>query len=282
MPAIEDILEEANQLRPVSDAGSKVMVLLDDPECGMSDLSDIIQHEPALTANVLKLANSAFFGLPGKIYDAKQAIIYLGMRQVIDLVLLVTCSKSFEGAHEGYGLERGELWKSAVSAAIIAQDLSKIKGLKETGLIFTAALMRDIGKVVLNQYVKSAMIQVLDRVKDKHVTFREAERQVLGFDHTQVGAMVAKSWNFPTSLQCILIYYHCPLEAKGCYLNASVVYLADALCRRMEICTGVDDPFYPEDGRVARSLGIDESAMQAVIEEFGEKLERINELFRVE
>ncbi len=282
MPTIEDILEEVNQLRPVSDAGEKVMALLGDPECGMSDLANIIQHEPALTANVLKLANSAFFGLPGKIYEAKQAVIYLGMRQVIDLVLLATCAKSFEGAHEGYGLDKGELWKSAVSAAIIANDLSKIKGLKETGLIFTGALMRDIGKVILNQYLRSAMIQVLDRVKDKNVTFREAERQVLGFDHTQVGAMVAKSWNFPKPLQCILIYYHRPLEAKGCYLNASVVYLADALCRRMEIGKGIDDPFYPEDGRVARSLGIDESTMQAVVDEFAEKLERVNELFQLE
>jgi HD-like signal output (HDOD) protein len=87
MPAIESILQAIDQLKPVTDIAGKVMALLDDPDCGLSDLSDIIRHEPALTANILKLANSAYFGLPGKLSDVKQAIVYLGMTQVVDLVL---------------------------------------------------------------------------------------------------------------------------------------------------------------------------------------------------
>ncbi|MBC2713100.1 MAG: HDOD domain-containing protein [Desulfosarcina sp.] len=279
MPSIDTIIKEIDQLKPVSDVAGKVMALLDDPDCGMSDLSDIIRHEPALTANVLKLANSAYFGLPGKIDDAKQAIVYLGMTRVVDLVLLVSCSESFNGAHDGYGLNTGELWKSAVSAAIIANDLAEIKGLKQSGLSFTGALLRDIGKVVLTQYVKSAKEQILNRVKTQAITFMAAERQVLGFDHAQVGAMVAKNWHFPPPLQCIIRYYHMPLEAKGCFLEASIVHLADAISRKMEIGLGADDPFYPEDERVARSLGLNESEIQGVIDDFGRKMERVNALF---
>ena len=279
MPTIESIIEAVDHLKPVSDVAGKVMALLDDPDCGMADLSDIIRYEPALTANVLKLANSAYFGLPGKINDPKQAIVYLGMTQVVDLVLLISCSESFNGSHDGYGLNTGELWKGAVSAAIIANDLAEIKGLKQKSLFFTGALLRDIGKVVLNQHVKSATEQILNRVKTQRITFKEAERQVLGFDHTQVGAMVAKNWHFPPPLQCIISYYHTPLEAKGCFLEASIVHLADAMCRKMEIGMGVDDPSYPEDGRVARSLGLNESAIQGVIDGFDNKMERVNALF---
>ena len=151
MPTIASIIEEISHLKPVSDVAGKVLELLDDPECGMSDLSDIICHEPALTANLLKLANSAYFGLPGKMDDAKQAIVYLGMVQVVDLVLLASCSESFNSAQDGYGLNNGELWKSAVSAAIITNDLAKIKGLKQNGLLFSGALLRDIGKLVSNR-----------------------------------------------------------------------------------------------------------------------------------
>ena len=281
MPSIESIIKEVDQLKPVSDVAGKVMALLEDPDCGMSDLSDIILLEPALTANVLKLANSAYFGLPGKISDAKQAIIYLGMTQVVDLVLLTSCSESFNGSHDGYGLNTGELWMGAVSAAIMANDLAEIKGLKQASLLFTGALLRDIGKVVLNQHVKSEIEQIMNRVKIQKISFAEAERQVLGFDHTQVGAMVAKNWHFPIPLQCTIRYYHTPLEAKGCFLEASIVHLADAMCRKMEIGLGVDDPNYPEDERVARSLGLDESEIQGVIDGFGRKMDRVNALFTV-
>jgi HD-like signal output (HDOD) protein len=282
MPTVESIIEATDHLKPISDVAGKVLVLLDDPDCGVSDLSDIIRHEPALTANLLKLANSAYFGLPGKLNDAKQAIVYLGMSQVVDLVLLVSCSNSFSGSHEGYGLKAGELWKSAVSGAIIANDLAQLKGLKQGSLIFTGSLLRDIGKVVLDQFINPAISKIMDRVTDQSITFAEAERQVLGFDHVQVGAMVAKNWNFPDALQCVIRYYHSPLEAKGCFLEASVVHLADALCRKLEIGPGVDDRSYPEDERVVRSLGLDASRIQGVIDNFGIKMERINALFNIE
>jgi HD-like signal output (HDOD) protein len=282
MPTVESIIEATDHLKPISDVAGKVLALLDDPDCGVSDLSDIIRHEPALTANLLKLANSAYFGLPGKIIDAKQAIVYLGMSQVVDLVLLVSCSNSFSGSHEGYGLKAGELWKSAVSGAIIANDLAQLKGLKQGSLIFTGALLRDIGKVVLDQFINPAISKIMDRVTDQSITFAQAERQVLGFDHVQVGAMVAKNWNFPDALQCVIRYYHSPLEAKGCFLEASVVHLADALCRKLEIGLGVDDQSYPEDERVVRSLGLDDSKIQGVIDNFGLKMERINALFNIE
>ena len=282
MSTVESIIEAIDHLKPVSDVAGKVMALLDAPDCGMSDLADIIRHEPALTANVLKLANSAYFGLPGKMNDANQAIIYLGMTQVVDLVLLVSCSESFGGAHGGYGLNTGELWRSAVSAAVLANDLAEIKGLKPTSICFTGALLRDIGKVVLDQHVKSAIEPIMKRVKTQAITFTEAERQVLGFDHSQVGAMVAQNWHFPISLQCIIEYCHRPLEANGCFLEASIVHIADSICRKMRIGLGVDDPSYPEDDRIARSVGLHTSQIQGAIDGFSGKMDRINALFAID
>ncbi|BBO88390.1 HDOD domain-containing protein [Desulfosarcina ovata] len=279
MTTIPSIIEELDQLRPVSDVAGKVLSLLDDSGCGMSDLADIIRHEPALTANLLKLANSAYFGLPGKIGDAKQAIVYLGMTQVVDLILLVSCADTFKGSHSGYGLDRGALWESAICAAILANALSEKKGFKSTGLTFTGALLRDIGKVVIDQHVKSAMPQIMERVETQHISFMAAERQVLGVDHAQVGAMVAKRWHFPPLLQCIIRYYHTPLQADGCFTEASIVHLADAICRKMKISPGVDDSSYEEDERIAHSLGLNETVINGVIGEFSEKMEHVRTLF---
>ena len=279
MLTIESLAEEIDHLAPVSNVAVKVMALLDDPDCGMSDLSDIIRHEPALTANVLKLANSSYFGLPSKIDDAKQAIVYLGMSQVVELVLLAACAKSFAVVCDGYGLGAGELWQSAVSAAIVANDLAQIKGLKHTSPVFTGALLRDIGKVVLHQYVNNAIEPILERVKSQGLTFRQAERQVLGFDHNQVGAMIVRHWHFPPALPCIIGSYHTPFEAEGCFLEASIVYLADAVCRKLGIGLGVDGASYSEDERVARSLALDDHAIRKVTDGFGEKWEHVQALF---
>jgi HD-like signal output (HDOD) protein len=279
MTTIHSILDEIERLKPISDIAGKVLALVDDPDCGMSDLADIIHHEPALTANLLKLANSAYFGLPGKIADAKQAIVYLGMNQVIDLVLLVSCSQTLSGAQAGYGLARGELWKGAVSGAILAGDMAEKKGLKHTGLAFTGGLLRDIGKVVIDQYVKSASEQIADRIKSQNISFFAAERQVLGVDHAQVGAMLAEKWLLPSPLTCIIRYCHAPLEADGCFVEVAVVYLADCICRRLGIARGIDDDTYPEDERIAKSLGLSEAAINDVIDRFNAKLARVDALF---
>lgn len=279
MTTIASIIEEIDQLKPISDIAGKVLALIDDPDCGVSALSDIICHEPALTANLLKLANSAYFGLPGKIEDAKQAIVYLGMNQVVDLVLLASCANTLDGVCEGYGLARGELWKGAVSGAILAADVAEKKGLKHTGLAFTGGLLRDIGKVVIDQFVKSAFVQIAERMKQQHISFIVAERQVLGVDHAQVGAMLAERWLLPPALTCIIRYCHTPFDADGCVVEAAVVNLADSICRRMEIATGVDDDSYIEDERIPRSLGLTESAIADVTAAFSAKLTRVSALF---
>jgi HD-like signal output (HDOD) protein len=280
-PTIDCIIETIDLLKPVSDVAAKVMALLNDPDCGMSDLAEIIRYEPALTANVLKLANSAYFGLPGKISDAKQAIVYLGMTQVVDLVLLVTCSNRFSGSHHGYGLSKGDLWRSAVAGGVMAGDLAKIKGMKQGSLLFTSGLLRDIGKVVMDQHVQTAMDQIQDRIATQAVTFIEAERLVLGFDHSEVGAMVAQKWQFPPMLQQVIRHHHTPLQSNGCFLEASVVHLADLLCRKMGISRGFDDPTYPEDERVLQSLALNESVIQQVMDGFSAKMSRLEALFAV-
>ncbi len=279
MIQVESLIKEIDHLKPVSSVASKVMALLDDPDSGMSDLVEIIQYEPAITSNVLKLANSAYFGLPGKIKDAKQAIIYLGMAQVIELVLMVCCSGTFNGSHDGYEAAGGDLWKNAVSGAILSNNLSEIQGKGNISVAFTGALLRDIGKIIMDPYVLTDKEKLLDYVHTQGGTFLSAERRVLGFDHAQIGAMIAKKWNFPSELQCVIRFYHTPFEAKACNVEALIVNLADTICRKMEIGCGMDDPFLPEEENVIDSLGLSEGQIENVIDGFSSKMEQVDAIF---
>jgi HD-like signal output (HDOD) protein len=278
-PSIETIVEQIRQLKPVSDCTSKVFALLDDPESGMGDLAKIIGHEPALTGNVLKLANSAYFGLPGKIGDTQQAVIYLGMAQVIDMVLLTSCAESFAGGHAGYGLESGELWKSAVSGAILAEDLGTRSGCGQRSLIFTGALLRDVGKIVLSQYVRTAISQIQMLVDRQAFSFPAAEKAVLGVDHAEVGAMIAGKWNFPTSLQIIISNHHTPQFATACAIETAIVHMADSLARTLGVGAGVEDEGDGQERQIARSLGLNDAAIQEVIDGVGRKLTHLQSLF---
>ena len=275
---IAAIVQKIEQFEPIADVAGKIMAVMNDPACGTSDLADIIHCEPSLTANVLKLANSAYFGLPGKLADTRQAIIFLGMTQVVDLVLVAACAAHYGSAHNGYGLARGELWRSAVTGAVLAGDLAQVKGIAP-GVVFSGALMRDIGKIVLTPYVQARRDQLLEQVEHVGIPFLEAERRLLGVDHAQVGALVAKKWHFPDSLQSILGNHHHPCLATRCPVEASIVHVADALCRQLDIGVGIDDPSYLPDEQAARLLGLSETVLQEVIEGLWRKMSRVETLF---
>ena len=152
MSDIEPIIKEIDKLRPVPKVANKVMSIARDPQSSMSQLSEVITYDQALTANLLRMCNSAYFGLPSKIDSVHQAIVYLGMDQLIDLVLMSSGVENLKGKQEGYDLDEGELWRYSVSSALLARELAEKKGSENNHLIFTAALLKDIGKVVLNQY----------------------------------------------------------------------------------------------------------------------------------
>jgi HD-like signal output (HDOD) protein len=275
---IASIIQKIEHFKPVVDVAGKIMAVRDDPACGTSDLAEIIRCEPSLTANVLKLANSAYFGLPGKLADTRQAIIFLGMTQVVDLVLVAACAGHYGGAHNGYGLARGELWRGAVTGAVLAGDLARIKEIAP-GAVFSGALMRDIGKIVLNPYLKPLRDQILNEAAREGLTFLEAERRLLGVDHAQVGALVAKKWHFPNSLQAILANHHHPCLATRCPVEATIVHVADALCRQLAIGVGIDDPSYLPDEQAARQLGLSDAALETVLDGLRQKMSRVDALF---
>ncbi|MBW2644281.1 MAG: HDOD domain-containing protein [Deltaproteobacteria bacterium] len=230
MNDIESIIKKIDGLKPIPQVASKVMSIAEDPESSMSDLSEVIIYDTAVTANLLKVANSAYFGLSEKVDSVHQAIVLMGMDQVSNLVLLSAGSENLKDAQEGYDLETGELWKYSVSSALIARELAEEKGAKETHLIFTAALIKDIGKTILNQYVKDSFDNINALVTEQNYTFREAEKEVIGIDHAELGGMVAENWNFSPMMVEIIRNHHLPQESSISEFESSIVYMADTIC----------------------------------------------------
>ena len=278
MKDIKEIIQKIDNLKPMPQVAQKIMSIAQAPSSSLSDLSEIIIYDQSLTANLLRICNSAHFALPREVESVQQAIVYLGMNQVVDLVLMSGGAANLKDKQEGYDLAEGDLWKYSVSSALIARELAERGKSENSHLIFTAALVKDIGKVVLNQYVADSYEKINLLVSKHEFSFREAEKAVIGIDHAELGSEVAKKWNFSEKMVDIIRFHHSPSESEEALPETSIVHLADTLCMMMGIGVGSDGLSYRFDNDVAERLNFSERDLQETIAGFGEKLRKVEEL----
>lgn len=275
---VEKIILEINHLKPMPQVANKVMAIARNPKSSMQQLAEVITYDQVLTANLLKTCNSTYFGLPRKVDSVHQAIVFMGMNQVVDLVLLNGGAENLRKRQEGYDLDEGDLWRYSVSSALIVRELAVKKGLGDNQLLFTAALLKDIGKVVLSQHVADSYQKISFLVSQHEYSFREAEKAVIGIDHAELGGKVAEKWGFSTQLVDLIRNHHLPDDAAEYSTETRIVYLADMLCMIMGIGVGSDGLAYRFRKDVVEGLGFSDRDFQEVMAGFGEKLRQVEEL----
>jgi len=278
MKDINKILEGIDHLHPVPKVAEQVMVLARDPKSSMSRIAEIITHDQILTANLLKTCNSSYFSTPKKVDSVQQAIVFMGIDQVVDIIWMSSGAKNFKKKQEGYDLEEGDLWKYSVSSALISRELAEKRNMDNPHLVFTSALLKDIGKVVLSQYVADSFEKINLLVNQYGYSFMEAEKAVIGIDHAELGGMVALKWGYSPRMVEIIRGHHLTDESSGFDLETSIVYLADTLCMMMGVGVGSDGLAYRFRRDVIEKLGFSDRDIQGVMAGFGEKLRKVEEL----
>jgi len=278
MTEIDRIIEQIDSLKPVSRIGDKIMELTSDPESSLSELVDIIKYDQGMTVNLLRICNSAYFGLAKEIVSINQAVAFLGIDKVASFIMMGDSSDNFRQAQTGYDLTEGELWRYSVSSALMSQDLAEKRHLDNISLIFTSALVKDIGKVILNTYVKDSFEAINEAVRNKGLTFIDAEKEVIGIDHAELGARVAEKWNFSPAMVNVIRNHHHPEKAGSDDLSIPIVYLADCICMMMGRGVGSDGLAYKYYQDVLDRLHFSDIDLQKTMACFTEKFEDIEEL----
>lgn len=227
-PSIKNIMSKVRSFPGMPATAAKLLPLLENPETSTSKIEDILRYDPGLTANILKLTNSAYFGIPTKISSVRQAIILLGWKRLIQLVMTMCMSDLMKDSVVGYDLPKGELWRHSIAVSVAADEL--VKGLKisEAEEVFTAALLHDIGKLILGEYVREDMPKI-NAMVEKGISFEVAEYIVLGTDHAEIGARILKNWSFPTPLVEAVHWHHDANSCSGHCLMSDIVHTADIL-----------------------------------------------------
>jgi putative nucleotidyltransferase with HDIG domain len=234
VPAGNEIEKAIERVRPIPQVALKILRLIDEEEYEIKALTEEVRKDQVISARTLKLCNSAVFAGTNKIESLDHALVYLGLKLLVKLVVSAAVADYFSHSGLGYSLCKGGLYHHAVGTAIIAEKLADVTGTVSPGLAYTAGLLHDIGKVVLDQYITLAYPLFYRELFEEGNNFSEAEKTILGIDHTQVGGCLARKWSFPASLINSVRHHHKPENTTQNPELVHIVYLADLLMSRFQ------------------------------------------------
>jgi len=276
MKDLRIITKDIKELPPLPEVAQKVFSLLNDPKSNVQDLVKVIQLDQAMTANILKLCNSAYFGLKRKISSLQEALVLLGQKNLHEIIMTDNSGKYYQRAGAGYSLGKGELWRHSVACALLSQILVRKTGLPEDPFLFTAALLHDIGKVILSTYVKTEYDQIIRLVKEQQYPFLQAEKEIIGIDHAELGGRIAEEWNFPGALVEAIAQHHTPDTEN--YISC-IVHLCNLMTIMMGIGTGYGLADYGKDA-VMKKLGLKERHLESCMVELWHELQKAEDLLK--
>ena len=222
----------------------ETMRKLNDPESNAADVARSLSRDEGLVLRILKLANSAAYGLSRNITNISEAIAMLGYKSVSNIILAATVYSAMDKGLSGYALDRGELWRHSLMVAYTSRQLAKLTEKVGTEDAYVGGLLHDIGKVILNDYVRFGYGIIVKMVEEKHIPFTEAELKVLGFDHAMIGEIMIERWEMPKAYVAAVAYHHkpndLPEDKKQYQPLLDVVTLANTICLMLGIGLGAD------------------------------------------
>ncbi len=276
---VDQIVERVGTLPHLPDTLLRLVNIVSDPDSTLREIVEVIRYDQALTAEVLRLCNSAYFGLARRVESVDDAVCLLGTVKVFQLVMAAHARAMLNRPQAGYGLSAGVLWQHSVGVAVAAQHVARLLGLSQTGLLFTAGLLHDTGKIVLNEFVSKEYAEIARRVAEDRLAFCEAETEVLGYAHPEVGARLAERWSLPESIVRCIRYHHEPDALPEPDAIVDAIYLADSICLIFGIGTGDDGLSYRARPSVLARHNLVESDMEHVGAESLIELRSVRALF---
>ncbi|HDQ25448.1 MAG TPA: HDOD domain-containing protein [bacterium] len=261
---INKILGRIKALPTLSLVVAKVIQVVSNPLTSASDLSNIITVDQALTAKVLRLANSAFYGFPFRIKNITQAVSILGFDTIRNLALTVSVYKVFTG-EANTEFSHADFWKHCVGVAICSSLLAKKIKYRSPEGAFTAGLLHDIGKSFFDQYMHKEYKDTLAYARENKISIEEAEKEVIGVDHAVVGKLMAERWNLPHELKAGIARHHHPEEEKEESVMANIVFTANILCKKKGVGFSGDNIIKPISKEAREILALNDESEEKIL-----------------
>lgn len=257
---VDSAIKSISHIATLPEITLRIIELVEDPTSTAQDLHAVIANDPALCSRILKVVNSAFYGLPRQIGSINRAIVLLGLNAVKNIAIAASLTKLFRGGELCAGFAARDLWVHSVATASAGKLICDELKLGLPDEAFLAGLMHDIGIMVEMQAQRNGLIEVFEQISFDAdgvpgANMLEIERNVLGADHQRFGAGLCEAWKFPKSFGFVAGHHHNPLDLpEGSRTLAAVVFVADRVAGSGGYGFRADLPSLTIDDAVADEL----------------------------
>jgi len=234
---ISRALAKIGDIATLPEITTKIIEIVENPKSTARDLHDIIKNDPALSTKVLKVVNSAFYGLPGQIASIDRAIVLLGLSAVKNIAIAASIRQFFKGGQITERFSAKDLWRHSVGVAVASKMIAVAQG-RNVGSdeVFLAGLIHDLGILVERQAFPEQLAEVVNRCAGGEGTFNELETQVIGADHQTFGAALTTKWKFPRHLRAVVGFHHNYETLTDEYRQmVATIHISDLMCSKQKI-----------------------------------------------
>lgn len=226
------LAQEVSSLFVLPDAARRVNELIGDPAASIQDVAEVMQLDAGLTAALLRLANSAYYGLPSKVESVSLAINLVGQNTLRDLVLSVSVTRTFTGIPEAF-VDMPSFWDNSTTCGVLCRNLGRLCHIRDVDRLFIAGLLHGVGKLAFYAQRPAQYRPILEAEQGRESAITAAERRVFGFDHAQLGGELLKAWGLPEMLCDVVAHYPHPLGAGAHQRETAIVHVAHDMATHM-------------------------------------------------
>lgn len=272
---LEKVLSRVDDLPTLPRTVLKIMELVNDPAASAKDLAGVVRDDQVLTARLLRLVNSSFYGFPQRISTVTGAIVLLGFDAIRSLLLTTSVVEIFSRGSKVSRMHAERLWDHSLGCAVGAKVIGEEAGYEKVEELFVAGLLHDIGKIVEMTYLEPRYKEICALVDTEDLLIRSAEQRVLGFTHAEVGKLLAEKWNLPAKLISVIACHHCPMTAGRFRRESAIVHVADIFARAIDIGSGGDRKMPVLDREAWSITGLEINRAGAILREMDMEYEDV-------
>ncbi|HBF43870.1 MAG TPA: hypothetical protein DDW42_09660 [Desulfobacteraceae bacterium] len=260
---------------------AKAQEIIANPTSGVRQLSNVLETDQAIATKVLKIANSAYYGLSGRVSSIQHASVVLGYKTLEEIIIVAGSSTILDKTLKGYELGAGDLWRHSLAVAFGSRIIAGMRHQELKNDAFSAGLIHDVGKLVLDAYVHEKKDAFEEFMQYGRETFLNAEKHILGFDHSEIGFEICKHWHIPEALSMAIRYHHHPSRSHKhelayiVYTADSIIHMADAIANMNGVEKSIDVMMYQIDDRAMEFLNLQKEDIISIIDNVTKSIEKI-------